>query len=504
MKQTRLFQLFRHSVQIFSVLFVVYTALSMYWRNFKTAHNSSRIVRLLTNEFTGEMYWYNERFLALFGDPQQISDGLLGGPWAATFAGFPLTDPLSLAALLASGVNPPTAMWLGAVSPILLALVFGRVFCSFLCPARLAFEIGGQVRKGLIWLGLDLPSVRLPRLGLWVGLGTVLFAASGGAAIFHFALPYLSISASIIGYVFTGAAVTAMTWTALMLFVDVFVAPGQICHALCPTGAVLEQLGRTSVLALVRTGGDCPPSCDLCQRACPYGLFPGRQTHRPACDSCGRCTVVCPKNKLRHRLQVPFAKLAKAAVVLTLLALGASAAQAHHNKGLPHYGYFDNYPQVPTEEFIDEVGRWEVGAVFFNFQGLKRQTSDTPDDIRIFAYIYDLERDRGYKEGLTLHLETPEGERFATFNRLESDGEGVYVVRQQMPESGDYTLIFEFETDGATVAVPLDFDIDLSADRFDWYVLGGAVAVFAVVFGLAFAGRKKRGLRAAPAAIQEA
>ncbi len=40
--------------------------------------------------------------------------------------------------------------------------------------------------------------------------------------------------------------------------------------------------------------------------------------------------------------------------------LAVSAASAHHFKGLPHYNYFENYPQVPEEEFIGEVGDYEV------------------------------------------------------------------------------------------------------------------------------------------------
>ncbi len=40
--------------------------------------------------------------------------------------------------------------------------------------------------------------------------------------------------------------------------------------------------------------------------------------------------------------------------------LATGVSTAHHFKGLPHYNYFENYPQVPEEEFIGEVGDYEV------------------------------------------------------------------------------------------------------------------------------------------------
>ncbi|HHO49791.1 MAG TPA: 4Fe-4S binding protein [Deltaproteobacteria bacterium] len=487
------FQIFRKGIQCGVLVLVIYAAVGAHWRNFKVAHNSSRMVSLHTNEAIGELYWRNEQLLSLLGEPLAVSEGLLGGPWAMT-VGAPVIDPWAIAVLLVQGVPPTGAMLAGALLPIGLAVVLGRVFCSFLCPARLLFEAGNAVRRGLQFLGLTLPAARLPRVGLWVGLGALAFAASAGPAIFSLVLPYASISTGILASILTGSVATVMIWAAVLVAVDALIAPGQICHALCPTGALLEQLGRGSIWGIARSGGSCPPSCDVCQRVCPYGLFPGRRTHRPSCDSCGRCAVACPQHKLGHKLRWGVAALAAA-----LIAAG-QPAHAHHNKGLPHYGYFDNYPQVPTEEFIDEVGDWEVGAVFFNFQGMQRRTSDTPNDVRVFAYAYDLESERGYRGEATLHIDDASGQRLATFARLQTDQEGVYVLRQELPSSGDYTLVFELEDDGGTVAVPLAFTIDLEADRVPWGLLGAAAGAVALLFLIASVSGRARGARRAPPA----
>lgn len=493
------FQVFRKVVQFASLFFIVYTALSAHWRNFKVAHNSSRITGLLTNEYWGELYWRNQQVLSWFGDPLEVSDGLLGGPWAATVFGVPIVDPLAAAALMVGGHMPPTAMIVGALIPVALALVMGRVFCSFLCPARLLFEIGNGVRFSLLLVGLPLPEVEVPRLGLWVAAGTLGFSAFAGPAMFQYVLPYLSINAAITAYVFTGTISAIAVWVGFIVLVDVLYAPGQFCHSLCPTGAILTELGRPAMFVIARTDPECPPSCDLCQRACPYGLYPGERTHRPECDTCGRCVVACPQKKLSHTFTVPW----KAAGMLFCFALAAAAptAMAHHNKGLPHYGYFENYPQVPTNEFIDEVGRWEIGTVLFNFQGLQRRTSNTPDDVRFFAYVYDLKEDRGYKGPITLHLEL-DGERIATHSREASDEEGVYVIRQTVPSTAEYDLIYEFEVDGVVQSVPLEVYVDLDADSVPWAMIGMAGGALGLLFLISLAGRKKPTVRRSAAASE--
>ncbi len=178
----------------------------------------------------------------------------------------------------------------------------------------------------------------------------------------------------------------------------------------------------------------------------------------------------------------------------------ASPALAHHNKGLPHYGYFENYPQVPTEEYMIIAGRWEAGATLFNFQGLQRRTSTTPNDIRVFGYVYDLKEDHGYEGAASLDILDKKGALVASFERLQPDEETVYRLRITLPKSGAYTLRFRFEADGEPVTVNLPFRADLAADQVNWALLGGMGAVLLVIFGLALAGRSKRFTARAPAA----
>ena len=186
-------------------------------------------------------------------------------------------------------------------------------------------------------------------------------------------------------------------------------------------------------------------------------------------------------------------------IPLLLLLLGSSAS-AHHNKGLPHYGYFENYPQVPTEDYIHLDGRWEVGGVLFNFQGLNaRATSDTPNDVKFYVYVYDLDANQTVRAPIDFTI-LKEGVVVTRFERTEPDQEGVYITRETLPESGAYTLVYDFVQDGAPVHLTLPFQVDLAADRVNWPLLGGLGAGVILVFSLALAGRRRRHAPRAPAA----
>ena len=118
-------------------------------------------------------------------------------------------------------------------------------------------------------------------------------------------LPYLGLSAGIHHAVLSGTAGALLGWVALLLLADMVLIPGQVCRSLCPTGALLGLVGRRPALVLGQDDVACRTGCNLCQRACLYGLFPGQEEHRPGCDSCGRCTTVCPERKLTHQWVMP-------------------------------------------------------------------------------------------------------------------------------------------------------------------------------------------------------
>ncbi len=477
--------LLRRAVQVATVLFVLWTALGALWRNYKVAHNSARIVGLIHGDAWATAYRWNEDLLGLWGEPYRASFDFLGMPWAATVGGLATADPILALSLLAGGVASAGVL-LSALVAVALAVVFGKVFCSHICPMRLAFEIGQWIRGGLLRLGLPLPRLHThSSLAGWVLVGGLAASVFAGLGVWFLLLPYLGLVAGIFVGVTAGVATGVLAVPAVLWLVDLFLAPGVFCRSLCPQGFVLQHLGARSALRLVkRPDRPCPGPCQACTMVCPYGLSPREQTHRPVCDNCGRCVPVCPTGALSRRMHLPVLGL------LAALALTPVAAEAHHNKGLPHYGYFENYPQVPTEEVIIIDGPWEMGATVFNFQGYSRKDANAPNDVKFFVYLYNLEEDQAYLGPVTFDI-VLDGQVVSTFTREHVDEEVVYSTRETLPASGTYELVAHIP--GSDVAPALPFEIDLDEDGVSWWLVGGLVGVLVPLFLLAALGRSRRG-----------
>ena len=195
------------------------------------------------------------------------------------------------------------------------------------------------------------------------------------------------------------------------------------------------------------------------------------------CDNCGKCVVACPRGKLARQWGPVLA-------ILIAITWSPGVVEAHHNKGLPHYGYFDNYPQVPVEEHVAIDGPWEIGAVIFNFQGLDRRTADTPNDVKIYLYLYDARTHSAYEGPLDVELRNG-GKVVSTFERIAPDEEAVYATRETLPRGGAYELVARVGDE----EVVLPFEIDLASDKIAWSWVAGIGTPVAIVAGFAAIGR---------------
>ncbi len=299
-------QVLRKTLQVAVLVYVVYAAAGTTWRNYKVAHNSSRLVALIHGDRWGEVYAANEKFLENFGKSYDASMQLLGMPWAGRVLGFDTVDPLMATAHAVQTRSVHAGLWLGVLLPLIMAALLGKFFCSHLCPMRLLFELGQLARRGLVRMGIPLPELKLPhRLGGWVLLGGLLATIFAGTSVWLLVLPYAGMSAAIFLLVAKGVATALVVPVALWLAVDMLVSPGLWCRDLCPTGWLLEQAGRLSPWRLRKVKAEaCPSSCNLCEQACPYRLQPQFQTHNPACDTCGACVGVCPSDRLARTVSL--------------------------------------------------------------------------------------------------------------------------------------------------------------------------------------------------------
>ncbi|MFZ5815880.1 MAG: 4Fe-4S binding protein [Bacillota bacterium] len=228
---------------------------------------------------------------------------LAGVPWftgtfvSSRFVGFELTDPFAAAQVLVAG----GALAGGALLVLLLYLLLGRAFCSWVCPLGTLLE----------WLD-HLPMERIARRSSlrrgvrWaLALGLLGAAALLGIALFE----WISPQATLMRMLLFGAGAEALI-LALVISLDLFVLRRGWCRSVCPAGAAFSLLGR---VALLRVGHDREACnrCANCVQACPMD---GRQTlletvsgRGPAssdpwvCTNCGLCIDACDRGALRFQ-----------------------------------------------------------------------------------------------------------------------------------------------------------------------------------------------------------
>lgn len=167
-----------------------------------------------------------------------------------------------------------------------------------------------------------------------------------------------------------------------------------------------------------------------------------------------------------------FARLA-----LIFLAM-AGSAWAHHFKGLPHYNYFENYPQVPEEEFLGEVGNYEVSLVVYDFQGIDRKNVEDPEDVRLFLMIFNMDGNRVYGGKIT--LEVLDGDKVAATEVFDSSElENLYAMYRKLPDTGNYALRLTLEDEGG---LQCTIPFHLSSQNVHWGPwVAGVLGVLLVV-----------------------
>jgi polyferredoxin len=154
---------------------------------------------------------------------------------------------------------PWTALILFAL-PLLTALVFGRVFCSGVCPF-------GALQELTAVKPINIPDGLEHALGLFryinLGIGTFFVTTVLGYVICR-CDPY-------VGFFRMSGMYPVLIFGSLLLVLGFFIGR-PFCRFLCPYGALLGLCGSLTMKKVSVTPGDCT-KCRLCEEICPYNAI---------------------------------------------------------------------------------------------------------------------------------------------------------------------------------------------------------------------------------------
>jgi len=163
-------------------------------------------------------------------------------------------------ALADSSFGLPTTVLVFGLAPLVFALLFGRVFCSAVCPhGALQDLMLIKPVKVPDWLEQGLRLIPYTYLGL-----AMIFAATGGGYIICQYDPFVTL------FRLSGSALMVSCGIGL-LALGMFVGR-PYCRFLCPYGALLGLASNVSKWR-VRITPDTCTQCRLCEQSCPFGAI---------------------------------------------------------------------------------------------------------------------------------------------------------------------------------------------------------------------------------------
>jgi len=227
-----------------------------------------------------------------------------------------------------------------------LVLVFGRIYCSVICPAGVfqdiinrLFCIGKKKKKGSRRFGYRKPMnyLRYILLGLIVVLALfgsieLLLALDPysnfgriAANLFRPAVVWINnILADILAradnYTLFHVTLTTVTMAgliagviALLIFIVMVVTRGRLfCNTLCPVGALLSLVSRYSLFRISIDEKKCI-SCGLCEQSCKAEAINVKEfsVDHSRCVDCFNCVSSCKKDSIHYRFKPVFQKETK-------------------------------------------------------------------------------------------------------------------------------------------------------------------------------------------------
>jgi ferredoxin len=219
---------------------------------------------------------------------------------------------------------------------LLLALLFGRVYCSFLCPLGILQDVFiwiarrvGRRRKGsqgkrtpsprplkaypVVWYGVLVLTTFTCLLGSFTLVNLLDPYSLFGRIMRDIFLPPLSAVRYFAAWCLEHFDVFALSgpnaylpawwvWTVsascLLVLVVMAAARGRLyCNSVCPVGALLGVLARVAPFRIRVRAGDCV-ECGLCEQQCPAGcidIAAADKVDVSRCVMCMDCIGVCPR-----------------------------------------------------------------------------------------------------------------------------------------------------------------------------------------------------------------
>jgi MauM/NapG family ferredoxin protein len=189
----------------------------------------------------------------------------------------------------------PDWFWLPAVT-IIVTLVFGRVFCGWLCPfgalqmladkaGRFIFKNGRHKKV----VALRAKTARALSIARWFWLFFLIVFFILGSNFLMSLTPFSLLSGETVN-ILRGV----VPWALIAIMIANVLFSRVWCNSVCPTGILLSLISKLRIFRY-SISEDCT-KCGRCVDACSVGTAPGKPgAMEEGCIACGDCVSACPE-----------------------------------------------------------------------------------------------------------------------------------------------------------------------------------------------------------------
>lgn len=236
---------------------------------------------------------------------------LMGSLYSSALSGIWITDPLSGFQVILSTLSADSKLLLSVFIPIVIALVFGRVFCSWACPQNTISEIFDHLSKRIPVkrlintitqknrkiFGGSLSPKALPRYAI-LAVFLLLTLIFGFPVANLISAPGI-ISVQISKFIYERAVGIEMGLIGIIVFLEMFLVRRIWCNHICPVGSFLGifRFKKTMKVVYKEDAEHTCGKCLECVRVCQLGLNPMEGRIYPLCHNCGDCIAACEEIK---------------------------------------------------------------------------------------------------------------------------------------------------------------------------------------------------------------
>ena len=170
-----------------------------------------------------------------------------------------------------------------------LTFLFGRIYCSLVCPFGILQEIfcfvKNRFRKNSCTKQINFPLKYFVSAIVW-GL-----LIGGSAIAIRYIEPY-----TLFGSAVSGATLGCSAF--VIILVAVLLKDRVFCSNFCPVGTVLGLIAKCSLNKIYMT--EKCISCGMCEKNCPSGCINSKEksVDNEICIKCFKCLSVCPKDAI--------------------------------------------------------------------------------------------------------------------------------------------------------------------------------------------------------------